>query len=448
MTPMTDTTEQAVQQAFLVGVCLPGSKRFEERMQELEGLCEACGLAVCGSAVQNLKRPDSATYIGPGKVEEIKAAADTLHAELIIFNNTLSPSQLANLSKALELEVIDRTNLILNIFALRARTAEAKMQVDYAKLKYMLPRLVGLRSNLSRQGGTGGTSLSNRGAGEQKIELDRRVIERRMTLLRRRLDELDQTRETQRARRSRSGLPLVAMAGYTNAGKSTLMNVLLDLSSGADKDPGTDPSAGAPSDASESDKHVFVQDMLFATLDTSVRRIEPEGRRAFLLSDTVGFIDDLPTALVDAFRSTLDEALHADLILHIVDASDPEADAQIEVTEATLADLGAGDIPVIRVMNKSDVAFPDAGFPEPRKDRVWISARTGAGLGDLLEAIDEVLNAGSVTCTFRIPYAESGVENSLRRDGIVHSVAYGEDGIAVEATIEKPFLAKYEQYLV
>ena len=445
---MTTVVNNEQQLAMLVGVCLPDSRRFEEHMQELEGLCEACGLVVCGTAVQNLKRPDSATYIGPGKVEEIKAAADTLHADLIVFNNTLSPSQLANLSKALELEVIDRTNLILNIFALRARTAEAKMQVDYAKLKYMLPRLVGLRSNLSRQGGTGGTSLSNRGAGEQKIELDRRVIERRMTLLRRRLSELDQTRETQRARRARSGLPLVAMAGYTNAGKSTLMNYLLDQCGDAAGD------AEAAAQDEENSKHVYVEDMLFATLDTSVRRIEPEGKRAFLLSDTVGFIDDLPTSLIDAFRSTLDEALHADLILHIVDASDPEADAQIEVTEQTLADLGAGDIPVIRVMNKSDVAFADADgisashFPKPQKNRIWISARSGEGINDLLDAIDEVLNAGSVTCTFLIPYAESGVENMLRRDGIVHSCEYGEDGITVNASLEKAFLSKYEKYLI
>ena len=445
---MTTVVNNEQQLAMLVGVCLPDSRRFEERMQELEGLCEACGLVVCGTAVQNLKRPDSATYIGPGKVEEIKAAADTLHADLIVFNNTLSPSQLANLSKALELEVIDRTNLILNIFALRARTAEAKMQVDYAKLKYMLPRLVGLRSNLSRQGGTGGTSLSNRGAGEQKIELDRRVIERRMTLLRRRLSELDQTRETQRARRARSGLPLVAMAGYTNAGKSTLMNYLLDQCGDAAGD------AEAAAQDEENSKHVYVEDMLFATLDTSVRRIEPEGKRAFLLSDTVGFIDDLPTSLIDAFRSTLDEALHADLILHIVDASDPEADAQIEITEQTLADLGAGDIPVIRVMNKSDVAFADADglsashFPKPQKNRIWISARSGEGINDLLDAIDEVLNAGSVTCTFLIPYAESGVENMLRRDGIVYSCEYGEDGITMNASLEKAFLSKYEKYLV
>ena len=499
------------QKALLVGVCLPGTRRFEESMQELEGLCEACGLVVCGTAVQNLKRPDSATCIGPGKVEEIRAAADTLHADLVIFNNTLSPSQLANLSKALEPEVIDRTNLILNIFALRARTAEAKMQVDYAKLKYMLPRLVGLRSNLSRQGGTGGTSLSNRGAGEQKIELDRRVIERRMTLLRRRLAELDQTRETQRAQRARSGLPLVAMAGYTNAGKSTLMNYLLDYctkqwdgspaeskplsgsrspaengiqSADAPRIGASGQPAGAATDDPENSKHVYVENMLFATLDTSVRRIEPDGRRPFLLSDTVGFIDDLPTALIEAFRSTLSEVRCADLILHVIDAADPESANQASVTEQTLGELGAGDIPVIRVMNKSDLTFPAAdhgsaadtaaqadgadaaeaanaadaaaasgsavgsAFPAPRRDRVWISAKSGEGIDCLLDTIDLILNAGSMTCTFLIPYVESGLENALRRDGIVHTVEYGENGSTVSATLDRPYLAKYEKYVI
>ena len=437
---MENTYTDAPQKAFLAGVCLPDTHRFEERMKELEGLAEACGLEVVGTAVQNLRRADSAFYFGPGKVEELKNAADTLHADLLIVNNTLSPSQLTNLSKAVDLEVIDRTNLILNIFAQRARTAEAKMQVDYAKLKYMLPRLVGLREGLSRQGGTGGSSLSNRGAGEQKIELDRRHIERRMTQLRRRLAELDKTRETQRSRRARAGLPLVAMAGYTNAGKSTLMNRLLDMCGGGL----SDETAGSGT-AEDTSKHVYVEDMLFATLDTSVRRIEPEGRRAFLLSDTVGFIDDLPTALVDAFRSTLDEALHADLILHIVDASDPECDAQMDVTEQTLADLGAGDIPVLTVMNKSDLAYPD-GFPTAREDRIFLSAKTGRGLSELLDLIDRKLNAGSVTCDFLIPYSDSGAENALRRDGIVHACAYGEDGITVNATIEQAYLTKYEKY--
>ena len=443
--------DTAVKRAVLVGVRLPDTKRFEESMRELEGLAEACGVEVAGTVAQNLRRIDSAFYIGKGKAEEIRNAADTLKADMIIFNNTLSPSQLTNLGNALELEIIDRTNLILNIFAERARSGEARMQVDYAKLKYMLPRLVGLRSNLSRQGGTAG-SMSNRGAGEKKIELDRRYIEKRMSLLRKKLDVLEKDRVTQRKRREQSGIPLVSLVGYTNAGKSTLLNRMLKAF------------------CSDKEKLVAEEDMLFATLDTSVRRIEPENMRPFLLSDTVGFIDDLPTMLIDAFRSTLDEALHADLILEVVDCSDPEYAEQMKVTEQTLADLGAGSIPVIFVMNKADRA-PELEIPlyaqapedadpgnEHRArgsaqslpivsgDRIWMSAKYGTGLPELLQMIDSRLNAGSVTCDLLIPYAESGLENRLRRIAAVHDCRYEAEGIIISATIDAADYSQFEKY--
>ena len=443
--------------AVLVGVRLPDTKRFEESMRELEGLAEACGVEVVGTAEQNLRRIDSAFYIGKGKVEEIRAAADTLDANMIIFNNTLSPSQLTNLGNALELEIIDRTNLILNIFADRARSGEAKMQVDYAKLKYMLPRLVGLRSNLSRQGGTAG-SMSNRGAGEKKIELDRRYIEKRMALLRKNLNALKKDRITQRKRRERSGIPLVSLVGYTNAGKSTLMNLMLKTF------------------CSDEEKLVAEEDMLFATLDTSVRRIEPNHMKPFLLSDTVGFIDDLPTMLIDAFRSTLDEALNADLILEVVDCSDPEYKEQMRITEQTLADLGAGSIPVIFIMNKADLV-PDlkisqnAQTPEDTRppndgrdrtedrmpgntqtlpivkdDRIWMSARYGTGLDELLQMIDARLNADSITCDLLIPYAESGLESRLRQTAVVHDCRYEAEGIIISATIDAANYPRFEKY--
>jgi GTP-binding protein HflX len=433
--------------AVLVGVRLPDTKRFEESMRELEGLAEACGVEVVGTAEQNLRRIDSAFYIGKGKVEEIRAAADTLDANMIIFNNTLSPSQLTNLGNALELEIIDRTNLILNIFADRARSGEAKMQVDYAKLKYMLPRLVGLRSNLSRQGGTAG-SMSNRGAGEKKIELDRRYIEKRMSLLRKNLNALKKDRITQRKRRERSGIPLVSLVGYTNAGKSTLMNLMLKTF------------------CSDEEKLVAEEDMLFATLDTSVRRIEPNHMKPFLLSDTVGFIDDLPTMLIDAFRSTLDEALNADLILEVVDCSDPEYKEQMRITEQTLADLGAGSIPIIFVMNKADLV-PDLKIPQNahipagaglltetrpptlpivKDDRIWMSARHGTGLTELLQMIDARLNAGSVTCELLIPYAESGLESRLRQAAVIHDCRYEAEGILISATIDAANLPRFEKY--
>lgn len=409
--------------AFLVGVRFPGDSRFEARMEELRGLAEACGAEVRGTADQKLPREDSAYFIGKGKVEEIRLAADSLHADLVIFNNTLSPSQLTNLSEALELEVIDRTNLILNIFAERARSREARMQVDYAKLKFMLPRLVGLRANLSRQGGASG-SMSNRGAGEKKIELDRRRIEKRMALLRRSLDEIAKERETQRKRRARSGMPLISLVGYTNAGKSTLMNQMIRCC-------GTDD-----------EKQVLEQDMLFATLDTSVRQIAPSGRRPFLLSDTVGFIDDLPTGLVDAFRSTLDEALHADLILMIVDSTDPEYRNHIQVTEETLAELGAGSIPVITVMNKNDGIRPIL-----EKDRILMSAKDPDHLPALLDLIEAKLNEGSLTCTLLIPYAQSRLENVLRESGVVKSCEYTDDGIRITAAIRRDRIQQFQEYL-
>ena len=397
----TKERERKDRRAVLAAVRLPGDTRFEERLQELEGLAKACGALPVGTLTQSLQTPDPACFLHRGKVDELRDYARLLDADLIVFNNPLSPSQLANLAEALDAEVIDRTGLILDIFAVRARTAEARMQVDYAKLRYMLPRLTGLRTNLSRQGGTGAGSLSNRGAGEKKIELDRRRIEKRMTQLRRGLEELEKTRALQRRRRTRSGLPQVSLVGYTNAGKSTLMNRLLSI--GAGPAPGQArtqawppaPASDASSNGSEGDaalaapssgKQVFAQDMLFATLDTAVRRIDPPDGVPFLLTDTVGFIDDLPTGLVKAFRSTLSEIQTADLLLFVVDCLDPEAAHQLQVTEQTVAGLNAADIPRIIVMNKADSLTPagsGAHLQPPgtvRGGRVWISARTGAGL--------------------------------------------------------------------
>ncbi len=261
-----ETENKIVHRAVLVGANT-GSQSdddFEVSMQELRGLTKACDIEPLIKATQNLSCEDSATYIGSGKVEEVRNLIQMYDADLAIFNNTLSPSQLTNLSKALNVEVLDRTGLILNIFAMRARTREARLQVDYAKLKYMLPRLVGLRANLSRQGGTGG-SLSNKGSGEKQIELDRRKIEKEMTTLRKELSEVEKTRALHRSRRTSSGIPLVALVGYTNAGKSTLMNKLIDLY-------GSDDS-----------QKVFVQDMLFATLDTTVRKLRTNTGRYFFV---------------------------------------------------------------------------------------------------------------------------------------------------------------------
>ena len=460
--------------------------RFDIGMRELRGLCEAAGLSVVTEISQNAAREDMATLIGSGKVEEIRSRllleeSETGVLPLVVFNNTLSPSQLANLSRALETEVLDRTNLILNIFADRARTREARMQVDYAKLQYMLPRLVGLRSNLSRQGGTGG-SMSNKGSGEKQIELDRRHIEKQMAELRRGLRDITENRSVQRKKRQHSGLPLVALVGYTNAGKSTIMNALLDYDARTSERPGgalpsgipTGNAAGPEASAGQEPApgHVLAKDMLFATLDTTVRRISDGVHRDFLLSDTVGFISDLPHDLVNAFRSTLEEALYADLIVEVVDYSDPEYEMQMEVTAQTLQELGAGSIPLIYAMNKSDLmtegrcsddtsddsqgasgAGPEAVLllpmlPVVQKDRVFLSARDGRGIPELLSLIDEKLHGDEFTCEMLIPYDAGGVLHVLHDRAQILSTEYGCEGIQVQVRLSRELIHRYKQYVL
>ncbi len=418
----------AARKTILVGVCLGSDEDFEVSMQELSGLAEAEGLEVVADVTQNLSTQDTAFYIGSGKVRELKGLVFELEADLVVVNNQLSPSQLANLAHDLEVEVIDRTNLILNIFADRARTREAKLQVSYAKLQYMLPRLVGLRQNLSRQGGTGG-SMSNKGAGETQIELDRRRIEKEMSELRHELREITKSRSTQRRKRQSSGIPQAALVGYTNAGKSTLMNQLIR------------------SCCPDEEKEVMVRDMLFATLDTTVRKITPENHRAFLLSDTVGFINDLPHDLVDAFRSTLEEAAQADLILEVIDCADPSYAMHMEVTARTLKELGAGAVPVLYIMNKADRVYDDAELPIDRGDKLYISAAQGIGLELLLKKIEEKLFAGYITMDLIIPYSDGRIEHDLQERTRVHAVRYEDDGIRMRADLNQEMLQRYKAYL-
>lgn len=396
-------------------------------MDELAGLCRALMIEPVGEVVQNIVKEDPATCIGSGKVEEVREVLEDKGADLAVFNNTLSPAQMNNLADALDAEVLDRTGLILNIFTERARSREARLQTDYAHLKYMLPRLVGLRKNLGRQGGTGG-SMSNKGSGEKAIELDRRKIEKEMAALRRELSDVSRIRTEQRKKRSASGLPLVALVGYTNAGKSSLMNRLLN-DFGADNE-----------------KNVYTADMLFATLDTSVRRIEPEGRRPFLLSDTVGFINDLPTDLIQAFRSTLEEALYADVLVDVVDVSDPNFRMHMDVTAQTLKDLGAGDIPIIHVMNKAELISGD--YPRVSGDRIYLSVKNNMGLGLLLDAIEDILSAGNTVYNFAVPYADSGVEGILRKEGVVRALSYDADAIHITAEVKPETAGRLKKYIV
>lgn len=355
------------ERALLLGVNLNDGEDFARSMQELGNLAEACGMEVAGQIVQNLPKLHMALYMGKGKLSEIQQFLEEEEVDVLIFDRSLSPSQMRNLQNMLDYPILDRTTLILEIFATRAQTREAKLQVESARLQYVLPRLTGMHKALSRQGG--GSGLSNKGAGEKKLELDRRRIEKRMAELRKELDKIAKERETQRKQRQGSGIPRVALVGYTNAGKSTLMNQMLDKYT---------------RDAS---KKVLEKDMLFATLDTTVRRIRTGAKEEFLLSDTVGFIHQLPAGLVKAFRSTLEEAREADLLLHVLDYSDESYRKQREVTEETLTELGAGDIPVIYVYNKADRCMEADQLPMIRDNRIYMSAKTGAGIPELVELI-------------------------------------------------------------
>ena len=363
--------EEPREQALLLGVKLRDGEDFERSMEELWNLAEACGMQVTGQITQNMERPHSALYMGKGKLSEVKEFLEQHPVDVVIFDRQLSPSQLRNLEQLLDCAILDRTSLILEIFAVRARTREARLQVESARLQYILPRLTGMHKALSRQGG--GSGISNKGAGEKKLELDRRRIEKRMSELRRELEQVSKEREIQRNRRQGSGIPRVALVGYTNAGKSTLMNSMLDKYS-------RDPS-----------KRVMEKNMLFATLDTTVRRIHIGPQKEFLLSDTVGFIHQLPTGLIKAFRSTLEEAREADLLLHVLDYSDEACRQQREVTEETLKELGAGDIPVIYVYNKSDLRIQEDGskmtFPRTQENLIYLSAKTGEGIQELVDMI-------------------------------------------------------------
>lgn len=356
-----------IERALLLGVNLNDGEDFERSMEELGNLAEACGMEVAGQMTQNLQKPHAALYMGKGKLLEVQEYLETEAVDVLIFDRPLSPSQLRNLQEILDYPILDRTTLILEIFATRAQTREARLQVESARLQYVLPRLVGMHRALSRQGG--GSGVANRGAGEKKLELDRRKIEKRLAELRKELEKISRERETQRKQRRESRIPRVALVGYTNAGKSTLMNRMLDKYT-------RNPS-----------RKVLEKDMLFATLDTTVRRIQTGPGREFLLSDTVGFIHQLPAGLVKAFRSTLEEAGEADLLLHVLDYSDEAYRHQREVTEATLKELGAGDIPVIYVYNKADLRMEEP-LPVIRDNRIYMSAKTGEGIPELTDLIE------------------------------------------------------------
>lgn len=415
------------QKVLLVGVNLNDEFYFFKSMSELEELVKACQMLPIGSIVQNLKEINSAFYVGSGKLEEIKDKINELHPDLVVFNNELSPSQLKNLELKLDIQILDRTSIILNIFALRAKTNEAKMQVEIAKLRYMLPRLSGLHLSLGRQGG--GSGFSNKGSGEKQIELDRRIIEDRISKLNKELSEIETRRNIQRRKRSDSQIPLVSLVGYTNAGKSTLLNALVDLS------------------LSDESKKVYEEDMLFATLETSIRKIKIKDGKEFLLSDTVGFIRELPHMLIKAFRSTLDEVKNSDLLLHVVDFSDEDYEENIRVTNSTLKEIGADNIPVIYVFNKCD-KVNDSKLPYVDGNKVCISAKNNIGINELINVISNNIFKEYVTCKMQIPFKRGDVVSYLKEKYDFISTQYTNDGTLIEICLNKKDYGKYKNYII
>lgn len=421
-----------MEKALLVGVNLNNGEDYRLSLEELASLAEACDMEVVGVVEQNLPEIHKAFYIGTGKVDEVKEEAENQSAELVIFDNSLSPMQLRNLQDKIGKPVMDRSTLILDIFARRARSGEAKLQVEVARLQYMLPRLVGLHAALSRQGGASG-SMSNRGAGEKKIELDRRALEHRLSECRRELKEVSAQRRVQRKQRANSGIPRVALVGYTNAGKSTLLNAMLDLY-GVDE-------------IDVEEKKVMEKDMLFATLDTTVRKIAPENHHTFLLSDTVGFIHKLPHHLVEAFHSTLEEAKEADILLQVVDYSDEHYKEQIAVTERTLKDLGAEGIPMLYVYNKADKVDTDA-LPIVTENSIYMSAKQKIGMEELVSLIEEKLSGGYRECSMLIPYTDGRAVSYLNENAVVYDTQYKEDGVLIRVNCKLEDYHYYDKYLV
>lgn len=400
--------EYRQERGILVGINLNNDPTFDLSMKELKELARACHIEVVCIHSQKLSSPNSALCIGSGKLQEIKEDIVLFEATTVIFDNTLSPVQVRNLSRELNAVILDRTSLILRIFEERAKTGEAKMQVELAKYQYMLPRLVGLRDNMSRQGGASG-ALSNKGAGEKKLELDRRRIEKHINELKQQLAQLELNKATMRKKRSLSSLSQVALVGYTNAGKSTILNALVSRFS------------------QDESKLVLEKDMLFATLETKVRQIAPPGRKPFLLSDTVGFIDKLPHQLIKAFRSTLQEVREADLLLHVVDYSDPDMTEHLRVTQETLQELSAAHIPMLYIYNKIDKAEAPA-VSRQTGNRLYISAKSEEGVVALLNAIEEALSASDKEVTLLLPFSQGHILSLLAREAQILSTEYTPEG--------------------
>ena len=418
------------ERVLIVGVDLESDLiDIENSLDELEELVKAANGIVISRLIQKKDNINPAYFIGKGKAEEIKNYCEELNISTVVFNDELSGAQLRNLEKIIDKKIVDRTNLILDIFASRAKSKEGKLQVKLAQLKYRLPRLIGFRDYLSREGGGIGT----RGPGEQKLETDRRHILREINNIEKQLKEIERVRDIKRKRRRESNLPIVALVGYTNAGKSTLLNKIIELNVEHDEA-----------------KEVYVEDMLFATLDTSLRRGKLPNGQAFLLTDTVGFVSKLPTKLIEAFKGTLEEVKYADLLLHVVDASNKDLDIQIQTTFNILKELEVLDKPIITVFNKMDKVNIHSLIYDNRfiGEKVFISAKTGENLDKLLFYIQELLPYSYKFVTLNIPFDKHKVVDYFMQNYEINNMKYTEEGTILELYINPLDLKKYDEFIV
>ncbi|CAI2691749.1 GTPase HflX [Apilactobacillus kunkeei] len=419
-------TEQ--QTAVIIGLNLD-NEQFEYSMTELAALSEANNLEVAARLVQKLDHPDKATYLGKGKVEELKMTVLDKDADMVIVNDELSPSQIRNLEKQTETKIIDRTGLILEIFANRARTHEAKLQVQLAKLQYQLPRLhTSASQRLDQQTGSGGGGFTNRGSGESQLELNRRVIEKDISHIKQELKDIQKSDLTQRKQRDGKSIPTVALVGYTNAGKSTIMNQLVNRY------------------GENQEKQVMVKNMLFATLDTSVRKLIFDDNKTMLLSDTVGFVSKLPHQLVKAFRSTLAEAANADLLVQVVDEADENKELMMKTTEQTLKEIGVENIPMITVFNKADIL--DEPRPQRAGDNLIMAALEEDSIDELIQIIRENSYKDYVTEEFLIPFDKGDIVNYLNTKANVLSTEYVAEGTKIKAELTAVDSERFKQYLI
>ncbi len=419
-----EQTQNKKERAILAGLAAASMDERERSsdvsMEELAALVETAGGEVVMTLIQNRPTPEPRSFIGEGKVREMKELIEANDIELAVFDNELSPSQHRVLSEELGIKVLDRSGLILDIFAQRARTREGQLQVELAQYRYLLPRLTGMWTHLVRQTAAGGASpIGTRGPGETQLETDRRHIRRKIQKLEEELAEVRRVRATQRRRREKNALPVVALVGYTNAGKSTLLNCLTD-------------------------SDIPANDRLFDTLDTTTRRLKIDETQEVLLSDTVGFIRKLPTHLIEAFKATLEELRFADALLHVIDLSNPEWQAQAEVVDGLIRQLGAEATPCIRVFNKCDRYF---GILPHGENTVCISARSGEGTTELLQALSALLDRGRRRVRLLIPYSSAGLLDSLNREGAVLSTEYKEDGIETEAIVPPELFGRVKAWI-